>query len=48
MMKKLLFNKPLLDIVKDADVLAQYFAETDIVLSDEGQKRLKKYLPEKI
>ena len=36
------------EILKDADVLAQYFAETDIVLSDEGQKRLKKYLPEKI
>lgn len=34
------------EILKDADVLAQYFAETDIVLSDEGQKRLKKYLPE--
>ena len=34
------------EILKDADVLAQYFAETDIIMSDANQKRLKKYLPE--
>ena len=34
------------EILKDADVLAQYFAEPDIVMSDANQKRLKKYLPE--
>ena len=34
------------EILKDADVLAQYFAEPDIIMSDANQKRLKKYLPE--
>lgn len=34
------------EILKDADVLAQYFAEPDMIMSDTNQKRLKKYLPE--
>ncbi|UTY38489.1 HD domain-containing protein [Allocoprobacillus halotolerans] len=34
------------EILKDADVLAQYFAEMDMVLSDTNQKRIKKYLPD--
>ncbi|MCD7808437.1 MAG: HD domain-containing protein [Erysipelotrichaceae bacterium] len=33
------------EILKDADVLAQYFNEPDIILKDASQKRLKKYLP---
>ena len=34
------------EILNDADVLAQYFAEPDMIMSDTNQKRLKKYLPE--
>ena len=34
------------EILKDADVLAQYFAEPDMIMSNTNQKRLKKYLPE--
>ncbi|MCD7893269.1 MAG: hypothetical protein LUG60_06140 [Erysipelotrichaceae bacterium] len=33
------------EILKDADVLAQYFAEPDILLKEASQNRLKKYLP---
>ncbi|MCD7839586.1 MAG: HD domain-containing protein [Erysipelotrichaceae bacterium] len=33
------------EILKDADVLAQYFAEPDILLKDASMQRLKKYLP---
>ena len=33
------------ELLKDADVLAQYLAEPDIILNEHSQKRLKKYLP---
>ncbi|MCD8028219.1 MAG: HD domain-containing protein [Erysipelotrichaceae bacterium] len=33
------------EILKDADVLAQYFAEPDIILKEASLQRLKKYLP---
>lgn len=33
------------ELLKDADVLAQYLAEPDMILNDHSQKRLKKYLP---
>jgi len=32
------------EILKDADVLAQYFAEPDRIFKEDYQKRLKKYL----
>lgn len=33
------------EILKDADVLAQYFSEPDCIFNESYQKRLKKYLP---
>ncbi|WP_028043105.1 HD domain-containing protein [Candidatus Stoquefichus massiliensis] len=32
------------EILKDADVLAQYFAEPDIILKADSQKRLNQYI----
>ena len=33
------------ELLKDADVLAQYLAEPDIIFDKHSQERLKKYLP---